>query len=684
MFKFFSNEELAAFSNEPNDSIAKKLYKDMKERVKNYSEYSGLKQPQDDCSWYHICWERLSDASFVYAVEKDTQLGDWIHNSVMSVIKLPKNEWVGPWIRTNFKPIDWDTATASLETAHLTLAVCEAIVNAENVFSKEEKEEISSVLKDVALLLCKRFCVQQIEHHEKHVAENLEGYVWFSNWFACMLNGYATVAAVLDSKEDLEIAYSYLPYVEKLYNKDSYGESLQYSIYTSLHYLHSCEIFKRCGFDTQGAASGYAVCRLMPWYASSYFGKKQNPDGTATSYFANFGDSGYEMRPAGDVLCFVANRFKNSSPREASLAAWLLNEIYADAKNDTNILSTFGFKPNFGYYTLLYLGNIAKPKNPVQVTMPRNISFETGNIIVRDSWQSPKAILAIMAGYKTLNVTSHNHKDYNSFQMIINGERMLADPGHCCYRLESHLKSVDERSHSNISLYRDSKRIDQDIVGGNFFVSQKPLNKLLRNEIIGDIQVIASDMTDVYKYDGHIKQAVRYWFVKMPNAMFVVDCVESDLPFAMESKYLLDNTDNRLDARVFSTERIVFRKGNAALKLFNVFTATDGEKSEDEFLFDWSFTHKYYHPEPNRDGQGKEGSGLIYRWKNKKQGLSQLRITSFAFDEESNILGWHVDDTEDGFINISSPQNASYLKIKYNNRKIMIGEGSEKIHEIEI
>lgn len=664
---FISEAEIQDLRKASSDSKQQKLYSIMKARTVLNIKEDCLVQSTDTQEWYHLVWERMSDATFVWAVDRSEILGQWVRNRTLELVRLSLDEWIGPWYRTRGGP----QPVGALETSHIALAVCEAYENCSELFSKEELEEIRVSIRDKGMALCKRFC------DKVATARNQ-----INNWFIVILNGYGTCALVLDDEKEIQQAMEWAHLASGLYNSNDYGESVQYSNYSNIHFSHFNEVAIRKGFQPDELEME-CYTRLMSWYASSFIHMKYiDSVGTLAPRTINFGDCGAIYRPSGDVLAQVSARMKDKYKREAGLAKWLLDTLYDDACQLPDELATFGFINQFQYYTILLYNRMADALTPQQASLSEVMTFDGGHVIARDQWKDTRAVVAMAAGYKPYNVTAHRHQDQCSFQLVIGKERMLIDPGHCCYRLASHHKSCDESSHNTYSIWKNGQPLKQKSVSGNLFIDAPIGNHRLYNQYIGDVLLVASDMADLY--NDTIKKAARFWIMNLPHMMFIIDVVEADEPISLCSHFVANNRNNELDVHIYNSHRLVLRRGKEALKLFEMYSETDGQPSDTKLDFGWSYVHDFYHPLPNQIGQGKEGSGLTYLWKSKEEGKKQIRIHTLAMDEEENIKKWHVINKEDGYIRIESPNPSEYLDVKIIGDEIFVRQPNREIDKIEI
>lgn len=661
---FITERELAGLKNAPEGSRQRVFCRELTERTRRNTREDALVQSSDTQEWYHLCWERFSDASFVCMAEGDAAVGQWLYKRTMEIVRMDEDRWLGPWFRgRSAQP------SGFLETSHITMAVCEAIANCPFLFTDDEKQEILTAIREKGMKLCERYC-EAIE----------KGQDTINNWFMVLLNGFGTAAVLLGDEERIRKARHWARLAGILYNRNDYGESVQYSNYASLHLAHLNEVLIRSGC-AQEELDLDCYTRLMEWYAASFlYNKPLAEGGERYPRSFNFGDSAAIFRPTADLLAHIAVRCKDSSPRQAGLAAWMFETMYENPALGPDELATFGFFNQYQYHTILMLPDMAVPLSPIEAGLPETLSFEGGQIISRDRWENADAAIAIQAGYGLLNVNSHRHHDQNSFQLAIGNERMLIDPGHCCYRLQTQRESASEMAHNTISVKKKGQLLEQKAVGGNIFRREDAGNRLLCSYFWKHVQIVGSDASGLYA--GAVEKAVRYWVMDLPHMMFVIDVISAKEEVSVCAHFCANNRDGRLQVHQATEQRLVLRRGGRALKLFEAYAETDGKETASKLSFNWTAMHDYYHPLPNQAGQGKEGSVCRYLWEGP-EGKEHVRIHTFLMDESEAVKGWHVYHMEDGYVRMESPDKKRILEAKLEDGCLLLRDETGECHKTE-
>lgn len=647
------------------------LWGSMERRAMACTGSPSLLSPNDTNDWWHLVWERLSTSAFVQRIRPEERLGAWLKAIVLDIVEKPADEWIGPWFRKRVTP-----SMGQLETAHVTLAVCTALFVCPELFEPEERRRILEQVRSKGQEPCRRYLEKRMEER---------GHI--NNWFMVLLNGFGMASLLLDDREGIERTKEWFAFAQGLYNDDSYGESLQYWNYATLHMSHLYEMLIRYDPSLVKGLDARAYAGSVLWAAYSYLGMKPLEDwgdhtGAPAPRSLNFGDSAYAFRPSGDVLTHIAVRLKEREPRLAGLARWLFDAAYTESDAGPFDRATFGFYNAYDYLSVLLYAKTADPIGPSEAELPLARGFEAGTVVVRDRWEEPRTVLGVQAGYEPLRVTSHNHEDQNSFILTHLGERFFADPGHCCYRLDTQKASVATHSHNTWTfLTEDGCPIVQRPIGGNLFHPEPPKNRrlLLRSE--DEVTILRTDAAGVYG-DG-IVRAERTWITAMPHSVFLVDRIEAAEPIRVQSHFLVDNKDGRLKYNVASDTKLVFRRSPAGMKFFQVGSHSDAETNPCTLKVSWGYMHDAYHPQPNQHGQGREGAAVRFTYTSAEARKSHTQVYAMAMDRIGDIIYWHIRTSEHGTYVIEPPggKGGFQLQVRANGSVVVTNLNTGAVYE---
>lgn len=601
----------------------------------------GLMTPDTTTEWWHCCAEYVFDASMQHAIKPDPLVDGWLRGVVLDLARRSEDDWVGPWFRNH----DSAPALGHLETAHLSWALSLALDLAGDVFTPAEQDELRSVLRQRAIPMCLRF---------------LETTRSLANWRCVLLAGATVPAALLDDRPTLaRCASEWRHCVEAFQDDGSYGESLQYSHYAMYGLMLAYEALLR---RDPALARGLEVARYgrgMRWHAASLLYRK--PFGGAWGEHprpraVNFNDSGTHFAPSPELLLHVALRCGGSLPTEAALARWICETYWSPAPDiGPHDRATFGLLTGWTGLAFPFLGRLgALPaaRSPAACGLDRLQSFSVGDTIARDAWDG-RTVLAVHGGGDLLACRGHLHADLNSFVLVHNRERLLADPGHSCYRNQMHALEISTASHSTCTFLAESGPVTTsrpDQAEHLLEQGRKPPGRSLIDGIpgpridrgarrliatsLGPVVAIGSEAAAVY--GAPLMRFARFWLMAGTHAVFAIDHIVAERPVQTTWNWVLNNRADGLDLKPLD-DRIVARRGAAGMKLFHL----GGGRTP---YFVHGCLHEAYHPQPGRLGEGANGSALILRWNEPKPLTERWAVHAIALDGVGPIARWHLKE----------------------------------------
>ena len=631
------------------DTRLKQLWQDYCSRVADYTKTGKLENLYSSTTWWFYAWERIADAAFVAAMTGDETAKNYVHSCVMEIcLNKSYKDWIGAWIRRRssiFEP-NKGQPIATLETAHISCAMAAAYDLCPELFSNEEKEIILDRLRSRVLPWSKRYLTSLNFH--------------FRNWQMAILNGYITAACLLDDKEAIDWAVQYFNLCTQAFNTDSYGETVQYSHYCLFVLTHAYEILLAYDSSLADKLDTSFAPNMIRWYASSYMYNKplNNYEWGPHSYarVINFGDCSAIFRPSGDVLMHIIKHHGKQRPTEAGLARWLFETNFQEDHGPYD-LSTYGLYNSYHYNTFVnYVStDEVPPLTPAEAGLPLLDHFDAGNIFYRDNWEQPEIILGIQGGYQPMRATAHRHQDQNSFVLAYKKERIFLDPGHTCYRLRSWDFARSDVSHNTWTFEKSNGEIlHQTRVLSSFLWEdverefdprhedrktgmQPVMNHLKRMEKTDKLLIVQSDCAEAY--GNPITTALRTWLLLGTDTMFVVDRFLSEEPILPVTHFVLNNRPDIVSqVDVSPNNDLLFRRNGVGMKLLPITL----DNNPLIMTRDNGYAHDCYHPEPNRRGQGREGSALIYNYKPTEPVLEYTGAYAIALGDDQSIHGFQL------------------------------------------
>ncbi|RRA98091.1 heparinase II/III domain-containing protein [Larkinella rosea] len=640
------------------DPVIRRFRQALALRVAQRLATPGLQAESPTLGWWYPAAEYLSDAAMQHALEPTDALAAWLRSTTLHITRLPTTEWVGPWFRNHAEPF-----TGHLETAHLCWGVAAVVTLAGAVFTEAEREEIRQALHDKGIVLCQRWLAKNT-----HLA----------NWRGIVASGALVASAALD---DDELLIELLPEVVRMaqaFQPDgSYGESLQYGNYLANALMLAYESLIWSYPDLAQQLDVEAYGRGMGWMAQSLLYRKplENWGDWPRARAVNFNDSAALFRPSGDLLLHVAAR--SNAPVQAGLARWLFQEYYEpDPTQGPHDLATFGMVNDWGFLTLPLLLRSPQAVSPAEAGLPLTTAFSNGNTLVRDAWNGA-SVVAIQAGNNDgVHAPGHLQGDLNSFMLVYNRERLLADPGHSCYRNLIHGLECATQTHNTCTflLEQDTLGLQEDLAKIKLLEQRNVLSRrlihsdgsigpaierggrLLTTQRVDDISLVVSEAGA--SYGPPIQEFTRCWIQVGSHVTFVIDRIRASEPVRTIWNWLLNNRDSQSVVKT-DGNRLTMYRHQTGLKLWHIGEGTLAGPV-------YAYLHDAYHPEPAQRGEGRPGSGLLFRHTDSQKATSIRRLHMLAADELVEIDRWRVDAENQRWI-ISKPGTVVQLTGSYEN-----------------
>ncbi len=632
-----------------HDPLLAKFGDALRQRVAERVVWGGLLGPDSTTAWYYPAAEYLSDAAMHQALWPDEAVANWIKIVTLEICRKPVYDWVGPAFRDHSEPF-----TGHLETAHLCWGVAAALDLAGAVFSEKEQTEIRQALTEKGIVLCQRW-VKKNNH--------------LANWRGILVSGIVVVAAVLGDEKTLDATLPDLRLCHEAFQPDgSYGESVQYGNYLALALTFAHEALIRRFPEKAKILDVSAYGRGLAWVASSQFyakpmggiwtihsGNIHSGGDEPRARAANFNDSAAIFRPSGDVLLHLAAR--SGSETERGLARWLFQTYYEPVPTQgPHDLATFGMVNDWGFLTLPLLTHELPPAlSPAAAGLPLTHSFSNGHAFLRDAWEG-KTILALNGGGDPLYGPGHLHGDLGSFILVHNQERLLTDPGHSCYRNLIHGLESSSQTHNVCSFLveKESLGLQEDLAKATLLEQKSvlprrliqdgkpgaPINRRNRKLIAERDDVVSVVGVELAAaYGNPVRHFSRLWLLAGSHALFVVDTIEAGQPVTTVWNWLVNQRDGQTEADSRNGLLTVRRHG-VGLKLWA------GGGVSGSFPV-YGYVHDAYHVEPAELGEGRPGSGLVFRFTEKTAQETRTVVHAIALDTAYALDTW-VLQTENG------------------------------------
>jgi hypothetical protein len=642
-----ADEKKAILDSKQRDPLLTDLFWALQARVRDRAIKPGLLSPDDTIDWWRVVAEYLGDAAMVYALKPSEETAIWLRDVTLSVARRTAVDWTGPTYRTLLDAPDEAGKKGFLETTHILWGLAMVLDLAPDVLTEAEQKEVRDVMTDRGMAMC-AYWVQGNDH--------------MANWYCVLTSGMTVAAAVLNDEKYLALSREHLAACSQVFQPDgSYSESLQYGNYAGYSLMMAHEALRRRDEADSNVVPVANYAGYARWASYSFlYNKAMTGWGPAVKARSlNFNDCGAVFKPSAEFLLHIAARASESHPTEAGLARWLYETAYgqfpAQGPHDQ---ASFGLVTDWGALTLPLATYAVKPLSPIDAKLPELADFSCGDIIARDQFGG-KTVLGFHTGKDPLYGPGHLHGDLNSFILVHNDERLLVDPGHACYRNLYHHIETSTKTHNTCSFMAEMVDVTKQPMenqGSIRMLEQHNMTRRFRKGTTpcdpaprGGKQLIAAQIDDVRVMGGEVSKLYgnplthfgRFVILCGANVVFVVDHIKADSPVRTQWHWLLNNRDGTLDYRYVGKDRVVARRGNAGMKLFN---CSGGLPSTVQF----ACVHDAYHCLPDHPGEGHSGSGHLLTWRDHTMRKQLTSLHAIAVDRYGPVADWHIKTDENG------------------------------------
>ncbi|MFW5718426.1 MAG: heparinase II/III domain-containing protein, partial [Spirochaetota bacterium] len=291
------------------------------------------------------------------------------------------------------------------------------------------------------------------------------------------------------------------------------------------------------------------LARSLEWAIYNQIGLYDHPEfDRPVAISVNTYDCPYAFQMEAPEVLLYLRRF--ASP----LAAWYVDRYLLPDPPRPDALHTAFHECPAALIALDDRG--VEPRSPAELCLPPSRVFhDTGFVYLRDGWdglasEAGDTVLALASGGGG-RANSHQHLDKNSISLFSRGEYWIVDPGHSCYRGETHA-AYDRRTYAHNTLCFDGA--DQDLAFVEMGMKPEERKPIIshhnRAEVIGKrhyrfFDYVASDGRRCYEpwLDAFTR---RVWFVR--DDYFVIwDRVDAgDHPGTPSLGFNLNNRDGAL------------------------------------------------------------------------------------------------------------------------------------------
>jgi hypothetical protein len=247
--------------------------------------------------------------------------------------------------------------------------------------------------------------------------------------------------------------------------------------------------------------------------------------------------------------------------------------------------------------------------------------------------------------------------------LVYSRERLLADPGHSCYRNLIHGLESSTQTHNTATFLveQDSLGLQEDLAKVKLLEQRNVLarrliqtdgtigspvergGRLLTAQREGDVSLLVSEVGRAYGQP--IQEFTRCWIQVGEHVTLVIDRIRATEPVRTVWNWLLNNQDGQSIVSTADNTLALYRHG-VGMRLWQVSTGAPPHAQLSGPVY--GYLHDAYHPEPAQLGEGKPGSGLLFRFTDGQNAQIVNRMHVIVADDASFMDDWQLTPDPEG------------------------------------
>lgn len=593
---FFPSEYIPVLRGRLANPRYKALWQSVLQIAEKVSGEKGLLVPGDTFTLWYYARNRLMDLSLSVLAKEDPAHITALNQILLDLAGRDIDFFQGPAYPNRPRTIilhGQEVLAGELETAQLAMGLAIAFDWGYAYLTEETKKAVRDALREKVLPLLHSSVVFQSEK-------------WVMNHLCVLSTGLMLTAIVLGKEAygaEIELAERGLNlWMEKIENDGSYGEFYHYWAYPT-----NCLFFGVYAAKTalgRELKNTHRIRKALYWAVYNQVGKhciEGYPREVAVA--VNHYDSPYLFQMEAPEALLFLKMFHDP------LAKWYIDHFLMDNPPRPDCLHHVWHTANS---ILLALDEEEfEGRSPADLSMPLAAHFaDTGYVYLRDSWDKcgevgGDTVLTLQSGGGGRSC-SHEHFDKNSFSLFAKGEYFLCDPGHSCYRGESH-KSYDPytASHNTVNIGGGNQSLafwekgmlhDEAKACTSYHNQAQIVGKNFNNHLT----YIVSEARRCYS--PYLKQFQRrIWFIR-PGYFLLWDRVDAGEHRGEICNGLnVNNYDGKTDL-IKAENQLFVRRPQADLQISYLFPRISTFRQEPGKL------HMAYHILPDQQVEGAMGS----------------------------------------------------------------------------
>jgi|GEM_PF-6922255 len=188
---------------------------------------------------------------------------------------------------------------------------------------------------------------------------------------------------------------------------------------------------------------------------------------------------------------------------------------------------------------------------------------------------------------------------------------------------------------------------------------------------LGGFCVTISSFSDVYGYP--LVQAERIRIDAAPHAFFIIDRIKSSKPIRVHAHFVANNIGGSLKTNVAAVTKLVFRRNPAAMKFFQIYSASDQVVIPCWLSFVWGCPYDRFSLSPDPDNGYSADDTLAFNYTSDGYGMNHVMAYAAAVDHIDKIIGWHIKTEACNLFHIEPPEKSGgyVMELKDNGEIIL-------------
>ena len=593
---YFKEDYISVIKERTKSQKFSALWKDIKNTADRVCELGNIQFPEDTFTVFYFVRKRMSDLAMCALLTEEEKYIKELKKQVMYFAEESMEFWQGPHYPNRPRTRMYhgkEVLAGELETATITAAMVMAYEWGYKYFDDNEKAIIIKAFKEKPYMLLKNSTLFQMEN-------------WVMNHLCVIASSFVQLLLLIEDEiptfaEDMDIATEALRlWLEKTEADGSYGEGYHYWSYpvnclsSAVWSLWHTKGIRLPGMNNCQKSFEWAIYNQVGKYDIEGY---DTPIAVAT----NFHDCPFLFQMEAPEVLLYANYFKNP------VAQWYIDEFLMNNPPRPDALHSTWHILNTMLLALYDETNISEKPSILET---ERVFAETGFTYLRNSWNGlcgngNDTVMQLQSGGGGRS-RSHQHFDKNSIMLFSKGEYFICDPGHSCYRGQSHEDyDTHTTSHNTISINGKDQVLN--------FVEKGMLHDEVRdytshnNKAVITYKDFHNDISFVKShaekcYSPYLKDCVRNILFIKPDLFIIWDYAESyNKDDKIEIGFNINNYDSKLKLETNNNEIFARRpKADMYMKVIPdtdyAINITDGK------------LHMAYHINTNQSIEGKYGS----------------------------------------------------------------------------